>query len=294
MDQRAVVEAPITRVHGASAAPAEDTLAVEEPLEIRIGRGDHWASISITMRTPGSDDELAAGFLLTEGILRRREDIVAMDSWGPFSGPAHVRNIIRVQLGPHLTPDLDRLRRNFYTTSSCGVCGKASLDALRAIAMQPVSAAGPHVPAAIIHALPQTLRKAQPVFDTTGGLHAAGLFDAQGRLIALREDVGRHNAVDKLIGHAFLNGIDVAGAILLVSGRASFELVQKAVMAGIPILAAVGAPSSLAVQLAREFQMTLAGFVRDQRFNVYSGEWRIALDEAAHQRELDPSAADTI
>jgi len=275
MDERSIADISVTRVEDSAATPADDTLAVEEPLEIQLGRENHWTSVSITMRTPGNDDELAAGFLFTEGILRSAGDAAAIEPWGPFSGAAHVRNIVRVRLAPNVNPDLDRLRRNFYTTSSCGVCGKASLDALRSVAMRPVAADGPRVAPAIIHGLPKTLRDAQAVFASTGGLHAAGLFDSTGRLIAAREDVGRHNAVDKLIGHALLNRTDTATAILLVSGRTSFELVQKAVMAGIPMLAAVGAPSSLAVQLAREFNMTLAGFVRERRFNVYSAEHRL-------------------
>src|SRR5579884_3946293 len=275
MDENATFETAVLRVEGSGASSAEDLLAVEEPLEIQLGRDDNWTSISITMRTPGSDQELAAGFLFTEGILHGPEDIAAIEPWGPFTGSLHVRNIVRVRLARHVSADTDRLRRNFYTTSSCGVCGKASLDALRAVAMKPVAADGPRVAPAIIHGLPKTLRDAQAVFASTGGLHAAGLFDSTGRLIAAREDVGRHNAVDKLIGHALLNRTDTATAILLVSGRTSFELVQKAVMAGIPMLAAVGAPSSLAVQLAREFNMTLAGFVRERRFNVYSAEHRL-------------------
>lgn len=292
MDHRSVSEVAVTRVSDCDASHSEDAVAVEEPLEMQLGDGAEWTSISVTMRTPGSDDELAAGFLFTEGIIRSEQDIRTIEHWGPFTGPQHVRNIIRVSIAT--TPDLARLRRNFYTTSSCGVCGKASLDALRTVATRAIPPRSPTLTPEIIHSLPQRLRDEQTVFDTTGGLHAAGLFRADARLLAAREDVGRHNAVDKLVGHALLQGIDTTNAILVVSGRASFELVQKAVMAGIPVLVAVGAPSSLAVQLAAEFGLTLAGFVRNRRFNIYSGEWRIRLDEASNQRQFDSAAADAV
>ena len=260
---RNILTVPIQRFQGDSFAPFQDLLAVEEPLEIRLGD----KTISITMRTPGHDPELAAGFLFTEGILQSSHQI--RDIQGS-------KNSIAVQLNPDVDVDFERLQRNFYTTSSCGVCGKASIEALR---MQgcPVL---PRIPAAVdsgvIHRLPQAQRDEQAVFERTGGLHAAALFDFTGNLIVLREDVGRHNAVDKLIGAQMLSGrTPLSDKLLLVSGRASFELTQKALMAGIPILAAVGAPSSLAVETAQRFNMTLLGFVRDGRFNIYSGASRI-------------------
>src|SRR5581483_2760845 len=261
VDDRGILDVTVTRVSRGCATTDEDAIAVEEPLEIQIGDSEGWTSVSITMRTPGHDEELAAGFLFTEGILRARAEIEDISHDGPFTGAAHVRNIVRVRVAPGTHREgAARLRRNFYTTSSCGICGKASLDALRTVASRPMRRDAPMVAAGVIDELPAKLRQAQAVFASTGGLHAAGLFDAAGNLLALREDVGRHNAVDKLIGHTLLNGIDAGEAVLLVSGRASFELVQKAVMAAIPVLAAVGAPSSLAVELAREFGVTLAGF----------------------------------
>jgi FdhD protein len=294
VDHSSIVEIPVLRVAETVAASEEDALAVEEPLEVQLGQDDEWSSVSVTMRTPGNDDELATGFLFTEGIVRARDEIAEIEPWGPFTGAAHVRNVIRVRLSSEVHPDVARLRRNFYTTSSCGICGKASLDALRTVAGREIRRDGPLVAAETMHTLPERLRAGQTVFASTGGLHAAGLFQANGELVAVREDVGRHNAVDKLIGYALLQGVETAGCMLVVSGRASFELVQKAVMAGIPVLAAVGAPSSLAVQLAAEFGMTLAGFVRNRRFNIYSGEWRIRLDETSNQGQLDKAAADAV
>ena len=261
-----------------------DVLAVEEPLEVRIGfpNGTHKA-VSITMRTPGDDGELAAGFLFTEGIISSHEQIKQIRHCGLKIGSnkgtldrasALNSNTIRVDLNDVLDLDLNRLERNFYTTSSCGVCGKASIEALATGVKRATSEL--KVTSDVIHSLPDKLRKAQAVFETTGGLHASALFSADGELGIVREDVGRHNALDKVIGAKFLNGKPpLSDKILLVSGRASFELAQKALMAGIPILASVGAPSSLAVELAREYGMTLIGFVRDERFNVYTGGERI-------------------
>lgn len=246
-----------------------DVLAVEEPLEIRLGfpDGTHKA-ISITMRTPGDDGELAAGFLFTEGIISSPDQIEQIRHCGDGT------NTIRVDLHDCLDLDLKRLDRNFYTTSSCGVCGKASIEALATGVKRTES--DTKVTPDVIHSLPHRLREAQSVFDTTGGLHASALFEADGGLDIVREDVGRHNALDKVIGAKFLaSKTPISNNILLVSGRASFELVQKALMAGIPILAAVGAPSSLAVELAREYGMTLIGFVRDDRFNIYCGKERV-------------------
>ena len=255
-----------------------DALAVEEPLEIRIGfpDGKHKA-VSITMRTPGHDGELAAGFLFTEGILTSPKQIKQIRHCGLKIGShkgtldrasALNSNTIRVDLKDNIELDLQRLERNFYTTSSCGVCGKASIEALATGVKQVES--NLRLDAETIHSLPHKLRETQTVFETTGGLHASALFNADGSLDIVREDVGRHNALDKVIGAKIMAGeTPLSDTILLVSGRASFELVQKALMAGIPILAAVGAPSSLAVELAREYGMTLIGFVRDGRFNIY-------------------------
>lgn len=254
-----------------------DALAVEEPLEIRIGFSEdgkfQHKAVSITMRTPTSDRELAAGFLFTEGILKSKNQIAAVKHCGKFPNN---QNTIRVDLQPDATIDFKRLERNFYTTSSCGVCGKTSLAALATGAVKIGRKDCEKVSAETIRRLPEKLRAAQKVFGATGGLHAAALFDFAGNLIDVREDVGRHNAVDKLIGAKFLaDKLPLADRILFLSGRASFELLQKAVMAQIPIVAAVGAPSSLAVEAAKNFNVTLLGFVRDGRFNVYSCEERI-------------------
>ncbi len=267
----------IVTVEGGTGSSHPDFLAVEEPLEIRIGHQapDRWTtrSLSVTMRTPGHDFDLAAGFLFSEGIIRSRRDIAGMHAGKPGS------NTVRVDLAPEVTYDPAAFERHFYTTSSCGVCGKSSLEALENAGCSPLPRETVTVDAATIHRLPDELRRAQAVFDQTGGLHASCLFDASGALLDLREDVGRHNALDKLIGLHLLEGdVPLSRALLMVSGRASFELVQKAVNAGIPVMAAVGAPSSLAVDLAREFDLTLLGFVRGSRFNIYSGEWRIRYE----------------
>lgn len=272
-DDSSMASASIWRVEGERATFQRDLLAVEEPLEIRLSF-DHDGrrvrrAISVTMRTPGHDRELAVGFLFTEGILEAPEQVANVEDWGPG-------NVVRVELKPGVAVDPPRLERNFYTASSCGVCGKASLDAVRVQTRARLIPGQPLIAASVFQTLPETLRKSQDAFDRTGGLHAAALFDPSGRLIELREDVGRHNALDKLIGATFLDGrTPIVDAVLLVSGRASFELVQKAGMAGIPILAAVGAPSSLAVSLAAELGMTLIGFLRGNRFNVYCGPERI-------------------
>lgn len=254
-----------------------DVVAVEEPLEIRVGfvEGDvqRQRAVSITMRTPGDDFELAAGFLFTEGLLQSPDQVVGIRHCG--RGDA-LTNTVRVDVRPGVSVELDRLQRNFYTTSSCGVCGKTSLEALATGARRLDSPGVPRVAASIIGALPARLRERQRTFEATGGLHAAALFDPSGHLLELREDVGRHNAVDKLIGARFLAGaLPARDALLFLSGRASFELLQKAVMARIPVICAVGAPSSLAVEAAEEFGVTLLGFVRDGRFNVYAGHERL-------------------
>ena len=258
-----------------------DRLAAEEPLEIRLGFVEDGKplhkSISITMRTPGADLELAAGFLFTEGLITSAAQIQQIRHCGIPATRGAIPNTVRVDLRPEVKVDLARLERHFYTSSSCGVCGKTSIAALQTGVGPLADSGGTRVSVATIHRLPALLRARQSVFDRTGGLHAAALFSAQGEFDSLREDVGRHNAVDKLVGAKFLAGsTPVEAGVLLVSGRASFELVQKALMAGISIMAAIGAPSSLVVELAREYGMTLLGFVRDHRFNIYTGGERIA------------------
>lgn len=259
-----------------------DYIAVEEPLEIRLGYDGPLKrtrrSISVTMRTPGHDDELAAGFLFNEGVIRRIDDVASIRTCRRAKSEAERGNVINVELKPGVKFDAERLERHFYATSSCGVCGKASLDAVEMAAGPTLTPGCPVLSPEIIHQLPRALREAQAVFDRTGGLHAAALFDAEGALLRTREDVGRHNAVDKLVGACLLEKrLPLHDRILLVSGRASFELTQKALMASIPVLAAVSAPSSLAVELAQEFGMTLLGFVRGERFNVYSGASRLRM-----------------
>lgn len=256
-----------------------DALAVEEPLEIRIGYTDKGRpvqrAISITMRTPGDDFELAAGFLFTEGIISSPDHVRGIHHCGKPTKEGFT-NTIRVDLEDEVEVDIKSLERHFYTTSSCGVCGKSSIEALRTGAEELIDA-GFRVGPDLIHSLPERLRTGQAVFEETGGLHASGLFDGGGTLIELREDVGRHNALDKVIGARFLQGERrLSETVLMVSGRASFELVQKALMAGIPIMLAVGPASTLAVDLATEFGMTLVGFVRDGRYNVYSGSERVS------------------
>lgn len=278
-----VRELAILRVTGGATEARSDALAVEEPLEIQLGYAKRgWRvhkSVSVTMRTPGNDGELAVGFLFTEGILTDpAAQIERIDTPEDAKNPG---NVVRVELREGVEVDLRRLERHFYTSSSCGVCGKTSIDALglsRPGGRQVLAGAdGPTFDAALIHRLPDVLRETQEVFERTGGLHAAGLFNAAGVLLGRREDVGRHNAVDKLIGAQLLSGErdTLTGGLLFVSGRASFELMQKALAAGIPALAAVGAPSSLAVELARAYGATLLGFVRNGRFNVYSGPARV-------------------
>jgi FdhD protein len=294
---RNVVETFVSRFVGEEARTLADVLAVEEPLEIQLAYGPSDArrvkSISVTMRTPGHDFELAAGFLMTEGVVADSVDIsdifYASGRSGATDPPSQAirstenlvlpyqpeRNIVRVELEPDVLVSLGNLERNFYTTSSCGICGKASLLALRTVC-PPRSANCLRVTASVLYSLPQKLRAAQNVFEKTGGLHASGIFDAAGELYAMREDVGRHNAVDKLLGAEFLaDRTPLRDRLLLLSGRASFELLQKALMGGISMVVAVGAPSSLAVQVAKEFDITLVGFLRGDRFNVYHGSERI-------------------
>lgn len=253
----------------------QDYLAAEEPLEIRIG--DH--PLTVTMRTPGHDSELAAGFLFTEGLISRRSEVRGLacgeDSSEPDRAKTDSANVVRVDLAPSITIDAERMKRNFFAASSCGICGKASIEAIRARALR---APNPYfrVDAGTLLALPDSVRASQAVFGRTGGLHAAALIGADGALLVLREDIGRHNAVDKVIGWALLeNRIPLSETILFVSGRGGFEIAQKAIAAGLPVVASVSAPSSLAVRLARELQLTLVGFLRGRRFVIYAGEERI-------------------
>jgi FdhD protein len=253
----------------------DDYLAVEEPLEIRLGD----EPMSVTMRTPGHDLELAAGFLFTEGLIHQPSQLTALEippsENGSPNGSKNA-NVVQARISPEAAPDMEKMRRNFFAASSCGICGKASIDAIRS---RTLTAPNPdfRLDAEILVRLPEKLRSAQDVFERTGGLHAAALFDLRGELLVLREDIGRHNAVDKVIGWALLeNRVPIADSVLLVSGRGGFEIVQKAIVAGLPLVASVSAPSSLAVQLARELRLTLIGFLRGRRFVIYSGEQRIA------------------
>lgn len=254
-------------------AERDDILVAEEPLEIRLGHGPvadrREFRLSVTMRTPGHDEELALGFLFTEGIIRDAAEVVRIVPCEQVKVEER-GNVVRAELRPDVEVDTGRWQRNFYATSSCGVCGKSSIDAVHATCSRPLGAAA-LLTAAHITSLPEKMRAAQTLFKHTGGIHAAALFDAEGVLLVLREDVGRHNAVDKVIGAMLGSRIPVDGTTLLVSGRAGFELVQKCVMACIPAMVAVGAPSSLAVQLARAHELLLVGFLRGERFNIYSG-----------------------
>jgi FdhD protein len=259
MPEERIASVAVTRIAHDSVIRNDDVLAVEEPLEIRAND----KNISVTMRTPGDDYDLAAGFLFTEGLIRSAADIESIRHWGS-------PNVVRVALKVPI--DSSKLDRHFYTTSSCGVCGKSSIDAVRIVgggqAILPV-----RISKELITGLPDRLRQQQSAFQATGGLHGAAMFTTSGDLLRTREDIGRHNAVDKVIGSLFRDGATpLSDSILMVSSRASFELVQKAIVAGIPALASVGAPSTLAVHLAREFGLTLLGFVREGRFNVYAGE----------------------
>jgi FdhD protein len=250
----------------------EDYLAAEEPLEIRVGK----EPLSVTMRTPGHDLELAAGFLFTEGLVQQRAQILNLLS-GPEKGEKNPGNVVRAELAPESAPDFEKMRRHFFAASSCGICGKASIDAVRSRTLQPPNPDFRLDPEVLV-GLPDALRASQAVFGRTGGLHAAALFDASGELLVLREDIGRHNAVDKVIGWALLEGrVPLGNIVLLVSGRGGFEIVQKAIVAGLPVVASVSAPSSLAVQLARELRLTLIGFLRERRFVVYAGDERVGI-----------------
>ncbi len=264
------------RIRGEHRTTRPDTVAAEEPLEIRLsGR-----PLAVTMRTPGHDFDLVHGFLATEGVITGPDDVAALRYCDSVDADGrNTYNVVDVDLAPGIEAPDTALDRNFYTSSSCGVCGKASIDAIRTKTRYDVAADSVRVPLETLLALPDRLRAAQEVFEKTGGLHAAGLFTADGELGALREDVGRHNAVDKVIGDGVREGrLPLAGSVLMVSGRASFELTQKAAMAGIPVLAAVSAPSSLAVELAADVGITLVGFLRGDGCNVYTRTERIELD----------------
>jgi FdhD protein len=267
----------LTRV-GERSGPDEDLVATEEPLEIRVvsreGDEPRGSSVAVTMRTPGHDFELAAGFLLSEGIVRSGSDIWRLARCDR-AAEEEAENIVEAHLAPGVPFDPARFSRHVYTTSSCGICGKASIERLDDVDVEPPSSSL-RVQAAVLHSLAERLTEAQTIFARTGGLHAAALFDESGGLLELREDIGRHNALDKLVGSRLLAGrLPIDDALAVVSGRAGFELVQKSLVAGVPLLAAVGAPSSLAVEAARAYGLTLVGFLGAKRFNVYSGADRI-------------------
>ncbi len=269
----------VRRARGDGMVEADDELVVEEPLEIRIARAEDRGaaprSVSVTMRTPGRDFELAVGFLFTEGIVRGGEDIVSVEHGrSHLHGPSE--NVVDVVLARGVPYDPAKSERTFYTTSSCGVCGKTSLEAIRVLGVRRARGGAPQITADVVSQIPARLREAQHLFASTGGLHAAGRFDSTGHLLSAHEDIGRHNAVDKLVGECVLAGqVPLEQDLLAVSGRASFEILQKAAVARIPFVVAVGAPSSLAVDLAEEYGMTLVGFARGQGFNVYADDGRI-------------------
>ena len=272
---------PVLSLHGQRAVTRPDILVAEDPFEIRVGG----RALAVTMRTPGHDIDLAHGFLTTEGVITAAGDVaVARYCDGVDESGANTYNVLDVTLAEGVAPPDASLERNFYTTSSCGVCGKASIDSVRTRTHFPVATDPCVVARAVLAGLPGALRAAQPVFARTGGLHAAGLFSTTGELLCVREDVGRHNAVDKVVGWALREGrLPLRATVLLVSGRASFELAQKALMAGIPVLAAVSAPSTLAVDLAEDAGMTLVGFLRGDSMNVYAGAQRVELRRAANR-----------
>ncbi len=255
-----------------------DHVATEEPLEIRLDAGGRRQVVAVTMRTPGADFELAVGFLFAEGVIAGRDDVRRITfCTDPDVDGEQRHNIVNVELAGGVAPDLRSLERHFFTTSACGVCGKATLDALEVRGCA-TRTGGPAVAVQVLYALPERLRGGQGVFDSTGGLHAAGLFDTAGELVAIREDVGRHNALDKLVGWAVLEGrVPLDDHLLLVSGRSSYEILQKAIVAGLPMVCGISAPSSLAVDLAERFGVTLVGFLRDRRCNVYAHADRVLV-----------------
>ncbi len=270
----------ISRVEGVNSKKESDVVAVEEPLEIQLcsasASGSAAKSISITMRTPGEDADLALGFLFTESIIESAKQVASVSHQGETDSETGLQNTIRVELQPDVDIDLGRLERHFYTTSSCGVCGKTSLDALRVTGQGSLAHCTDTYDRDVIVGIAERVRNRQRVFSETGGLHAAAIFDPRGEIMVVKEDVGRHNATDKAIGSLLqADRLPANSCGLFVSGRASFELMQKALVAGIPLLVAVGAPSSLAVQTANEFDMTLVGFLRGKKFNIYAGAERI-------------------
>ena len=271
------IKVKIDKLTPAGLFSEEDFLAIEEPLEIRLNHFENNQrkenNLSITMRTPGKDSELALGFLFTEGIIDSMDQVLSVNSFS--------ENIITIAFKENVIFNIKKLEKHFYTSSSCGICGKTSIEAIRTIKSSTVKNESPIINSTVIHNLPSALRKKQNIFEQTGGLHASAIFDSEGELILLCEDVGRHNALDKLIGSALKNNIlPLEKYILLLSGRASFELIQKATMAGITIVASIGAPSSLAVELAIERKMTLIGFLRNEHFNIYCGKERIELTKS--------------
>lgn len=277
----AIASLSIQKADNEGMREAEDVVAVEEPLEIRLVYGPETArieqSVSVTMRTPGHDAQLAIGFLFTEGIIHETHSILFVKQDAPVTEQSMSGNAISISLDPRIKLDLGKLNRHFYTTSSCGVCGKASISAIKTICPDLSASKGndPVIRASVLYSLPERLRHCQDIFAYTGGIHASALFDTHGNILSAMEDIGRHNALDKLIGKAFLDkALPLQNHILLLSGRACFELIQKAAMAGIRIVAAIGPPSSLAVELARENDMTLVGFLKEQRFNIYTGAQR--------------------
>ncbi|QES88387.1 formate dehydrogenase accessory sulfurtransferase FdhD [Rhizosphaericola mali] len=288
IDARSIQKVPIVKIYNGDAAEEKDILAVEEPLEIRLSFFENdqliQKSISVTMRTPGNDEELALGFLFTEGIITSFDAIEVVAHTGMIC-EFQKQNILQIQLKKGFYPNLNNTERNFYTSSSCGVCGKGSIDAIRTVTTKHFEKETEvAVSLDLLYQLPQLLRNAQQNFSATGGIHASGLFDTTGNLLYLREDVGRHNALDKLIGEALMaHQLPLNNQVLLLSGRASFELIQKAAMAGIKIIAAIGAPSSLAVDLAKEFDITLVGFLRDKKCNIYHANERILISELKYE-----------
>jgi FdhD protein len=274
--RRTVAPTRVLSVRSGTPVSRPDRLASEEPMEIRAaGPGQEAESVAVTLRTPGNDFELAVGFLYTEGLIGSREDVASVAYCAALLPEEQQYNIVTVELTRPF--DGSALKRNFYATSSCGICGKASIDQVR-VRCGPLES-GPIVAGSTVLALPAKLRAAQRIFEETGGLHASGLFDAEGNVVSVREDIGRHNAVDKLVGQSVLAGtIPLSDRVLMVSGRVSFEIVQKAAIAGVPIVCAVSAPSNLAVDTADELGMTLAGFVREDSFNVYTHDERIDVE----------------
>jgi FdhD protein len=268
----------ILKIRSDKSFAKNDLIVSEEPLEIRLGHGSQsdrqQMTLLVTMRTPGNDEELCLGFLYGENIINGLEDVLSIKYCGDVDRVEEKENVMRVELAPSVEIKPEQFQRNFYTTSSCGVCGKASIDAIK-INCTPVSSTLPILEASYFYPLPDSLQEAQEVFKYTGGLHAAAIFDSRGEIVFHREDVGRHNALDKLIGRLINSDVDTSASVLLLSGRVSFELVQKAVRIGFPIIAAIGAPSSLAVNLAEEFGVTLIGFLKADGFNVYTHPERL-------------------